>query len=112
MSLLENIYLILMESLLVSCHPRRRWRLVIRAVQFLVRLRTLKESPEKPSLKLAATSPYKMRVFRKVLDSAAFKVYGHWVKKIPCQNRAAMFELAPKKIQDKKEKTEIDMEVN
>ena len=53
-----------------------------------------------------------MRVFRKVLDSAAFKVYGHWVKKIPCQNRAAMFEWAPKKIQDKKEKTEIDMEVN
>ena len=85
---------------------------MIRAVQFLVRLRTLKESPEKPSLRLAARSPYKMRIFRKVLDSAAFKVYGHWVKKIPCQNRAAMFELAPKKIEDKKEKPDIDMEVN
>ena len=85
---------------------------MIRAVQFLVRLRKLKESPEKPSLKLAASSPYKMRPFRKVLDSAAFKIYGHWVKKIPCQNRAAMFELTPKRIQNKKDKTEIDMEVN
>lgn len=95
-----------------SCNPRRRWRLVIRVVHFMVRLKKLKESPEKPSLRLAARSPYKMRIFRKVLDSAAFKVYGHWVKKIPCQNRAAMFELAPKKIEDKKEKPDIDMEVN
>ena len=85
---------------------------MIRAVQFVIRLRKLKESPEKPSLKVAASSPYKMRPFRKVLDSAAFKVYGHWVKKIPCQNRAAMFELAPKRIPDKKEKTEFDMEIS
>ena len=83
---------------------------MIRAVQFVIRLRKLKESPEKPSLKVAASSPYKMRPFRKVLDSAAFKVYGHWVKKIPCQNRAAMFELAPKRIPDKK--TEFEMEIS
>lgn len=95
-----------------SCNPRKKWTLVIRAVQFVIRLRKLKESPEKPSLKVAASSPYKMRPFRKVLDSAAFKVYGHWVKKIPCQNRAAMFELAPKRIPDKKEKTEFDMETS
>ena len=60
-----------------------------------------------PDLKYCDGQP-----FRKVLDSAAFKVYGHWVKKIPCQNRAAMFELAPKRVPDKKEKTEFDMEIS
>jgi len=31
-----------------------------------------------------------------VIDGAAFKIYGHWVKKNDGQNRAAMFEHSPK----------------
>lgn len=76
--------------------PRKVWRLVITAVKFIVRIRRLKATPEPLSLKTASVSPYKMRMFRKVIDGAAFRVYGHWVKKGEGQNRAAMFELSPK----------------
>ena len=88
---------------------KRVWRLGLRAVQFLVRIRRLKATPEPLSLATAATSPYKMRAFRKVLDGAAFKVYGHWVKRGEGQNRAAMFELVPKieTINKEREKQEI-----
>jgi len=77
-------------------NPRKTWRIVILRVQFLVRIRRLKATPEPLSLKTAAESPYKMRMFRKVIDGAAFRVYGHWVKRGEGQNRAAMFELSPK----------------
>ena len=37
------------------------------------------------------------RNVRKLIDGAAFHIYGHWVKKNDGQNRAAMFEHSPKK---------------
>lgn len=33
---------------------------------------------------------------RRLIDGAAFRIYGHWVKKNDGQNRAAMFEHTPK----------------
>jgi len=84
------------DSLAKVFNSSRAWRLVLTTVQFVVRIRRLKATPEPLSLKTASTSPYKMRMFRKVIDGAAFKVYGHWVKKGEGQNRAAMFELSPK----------------
>jgi len=81
---------------LKTFYPRKTWRILILRVQFLVRIRRLKATPEPLSLKTASESPYKMRMFRKVIDGAAFRVYGHWVKRGEGQNRAAMFELRPK----------------
>ena len=69
---------------------------MLTTVQFVVRIRRLKATPEPLSLRTASVSPYKMRMFRKVIDGAAFRVYGHWVKRGEGQNRAAMFELSPK----------------
>jgi len=72
--------------------PRKTFRLAIIRVRFLIRLRRLKATPEPLSLRTASSSPYSMRMFRRVIDGAAFRVYGHWVKRGEGQNRAAMFE--------------------
>jgi len=40
--------------------------------------------------------PYRLKAIRKVIDACAFRVYGHWVKKAEGQNRAMLFENAPK----------------
>merc|ERR1712025_1312173 len=93
-------------------NAKKCWKLVLHAVQFVVRIKRLKATPEPLCLKTAALSPYKMRSFRKVLDGAAFKVYGHWVKRGEGQNRAAMFELSPKTETIKRETENNEMEVN
>lgn len=35
-------------------------------------------------------------LFLQIIDGCAFRVYGHWVKKVEVQNRAALFENHPK----------------
>ena len=82
---------------LVNFNSRQLWRLAHHAIRFIVRLRRLKDTPEPLCLHTAATNPYKMRMVRKVLDAAAFNVYSHWIKRAEGQNRAAMFELVPKR---------------
>jgi len=77
-------------------NPRKTFRLAILRVRFLIRLKRLKTTPEPLSLHTASVSPYSMRSFRRVIDGAAFRVYGHWVKRGDGQNRAAMFEQRPK----------------
>ena len=67
-------------------NPRKTFRLAIIMVRFLVRLQRLKATPEPLSLRTASSSPYSMRMFRKVIDGAAFRVYGHWVKRGEGQN--------------------------
>jgi hypothetical protein len=42
-------------------------------------------------------NPYCYKPFRKLIDTSAFTIYGHWVKRGEQQNRAALFELEPKK---------------
>jgi phosphorylase kinase gamma subunit len=59
-------------------------------------LKRLKLTPQPLSLRTAGLDPYRIKTFRKVIDGAAFKIYGHWVKKNDGQNRAAMFEHSPK----------------
>lgn len=44
------------------------------------------------------SDPYAVKPIRKLIDACAFKIYGHWVKKGQTQNRAALFENAPKAI--------------
>ena len=46
----------------VQFSARRTWRLALTAIQFVVRIKKLKLTPEPLCLKTAATSPYKMRM--------------------------------------------------
>jgi phosphorylase kinase gamma subunit len=77
-------------------HSRRLFRRAVTGIRFLVRLKRLKLTPQPLSLQTASLDPYRIKTFRKVIDGAAFKIYGHWVKKNDGQNRAAMFEHCPK----------------
>jgi phosphorylase kinase gamma subunit len=42
-------------------------------------------------------NPYKNKTYRRLIDTSAFNIYGHWVKKGEQQNRAALFETEPKR---------------
>ena len=75
---------------------QRMFRKAVILVRFLIRLQRLKLTPQPLSLRTASVDPYRIKTFRKVIDGAAFKIYGHWVKKNDGQNRAAMFEHSPK----------------
>jgi len=91
-----DVELDMVDSPVQRFDPRKTFRLAIIRVRFLVRVRRLKMTPEPVSLRQASQQPYGMKMFRKVIDGAAFRVYGHWVKRGEGQNRAAMFELKPK----------------
>ena len=108
----DSICQLIVPSSVSKFDAKKCWKLALHAVQFIVRIKRLKATPEPLCLKTAALSPYKMRTFRKVLDGAAFKVYGHWVKRGEGQNRAAMFELIPKIETINKETEKNEMEVN
>lgn len=41
--------------------------------------------------------PYLNRNLRKLIDTIAFDIYSHWVKKGEEQNRAAVFQTSPKR---------------
>jgi len=75
---------------------RKCFRLAILCVRCVVRIQRLKNTPESLSVSTAGIDPYRIKAFRKVIDNCAFRVYGHWVKKGDCQNRAALFENSPK----------------
>lgn len=78
-------------------NARRTLRVALSAVRFMIRFQRLRFTPEPLSLQQARVSPYAMRMFRKVIDNSAFRVYGHWVKRGEGQNRAAIFEHFPKR---------------
>ncbi len=60
------------------------------------RLKTLKNKPQVIQTIDLLENPYRFKLFRRVIDTAAFNIYGHWVKKGEQQNRAALFEIQPK----------------
>lgn len=76
----------------------------------MYRLKTFKNKPILlSSFEEIIQNPYRYKPFRKLIDTSAFTIYGHWVKRGEQQNRAALFELEPKKdlimIQNRNEKT-------
>lgn len=79
-------------QILAKFDARRTLKVTLIAVQFLVRFRRLRFTPEPLSLSQCRVNPYAMRMCRKVIDNGAFRVYNHWVKKGEGQNRAALFE--------------------
>jgi phosphorylase kinase gamma subunit len=77
-------------------NARKIFQFAIVCVRCVVRIQRLKLTPEPLSMSVATLDPYRIKAFRKVIDNCAFRVYGHWVKKGDCQNRAALFENVPK----------------
>ncbi|XP_071448536.1 phosphorylase b kinase gamma catalytic chain, skeletal muscle/heart isoform isoform X1 [Hetaerina americana] len=77
-------------------NARRLFKFGILCVRAMVRIQRLRFTPEPLSVAVAQVDPYRVKALRKVIDACAFRVYGHWVKKGEGQNRAALFENAPK----------------
>ena len=59
-------------------------------------LKSLKNKPQPIRTCDLIENPYRFKLYRKVIDTASFTIYGHWVKKGEQQNRAALFENEPK----------------
>lgn len=79
-----------------SFNPRKTFKIYILAVMTISRLKTLKNKPQPIQTIDIVENPYRFKTYRKLIDSAAFTIYGHWVKKGELQNRAALFECEPK----------------
>lgn len=80
----------------------RRFKIGALAVMAVNRLNIFSHRPLSVvvSLSQIKTNPYSVRAFRRAIDSGAFKIYGHWVKKddkTTMQNRGALFENCPKR---------------
>uniref|UniRef100_A0A1I8FTP6 phosphorylase kinase n=2 Tax=Macrostomum lignano TaxID=282301 RepID=A0A1I8FTP6_9PLAT len=80
----------------LSFDPRSRFRSAILAVRCLCRLSRLHSAPSRLDIRRLRSDPYSVRAMRRLIDSTAFLVYNHWVKKAEDQNRAALFENSPK----------------
>jgi len=76
--------------------PRRKFKVYIQVAMTIARLRTLKNKPQPVKTLELIENPYRFKTYRKLIDTAAFTIYGHWVKKGEQQNRAALFEIEPK----------------
>ncbi|XP_046834613.1 phosphorylase b kinase gamma catalytic chain, liver/testis isoform isoform X4 [Vespa velutina] len=93
---LSRISQLALELKAKSFNARRRFQLAILCVRAVIRIKRLHITPEPLSTQVACTDPYRIKILRKIIDGCAFRVYGHWVKKGEGQNRAALFENAPK----------------
>ncbi len=60
------------------------------------RLKTLKNNQQSIKKLDLLENPYRFKIYRRLIDTAAFNIYGHWVKKGEHQNRAALFEMQAK----------------
>jgi phosphorylase kinase gamma subunit len=75
---------------------RKTFKVYIIAALTISRLKTLKNKPQPIKALDLIENPYRFKKYRKIIDTAAFTIYGHWVKKGEQQNRAALFEIEPK----------------
>ena len=69
---------------------------IIDCVWVCIVLQKLRRTPKTVTLGDITPNPYSNRYIRKMIDSCAFSMYGHWVKRGEEQNRAALFETTPK----------------
>ncbi|XP_048080578.1 phosphorylase b kinase gamma catalytic chain, liver/testis isoform isoform X1 [Ursus arctos] len=75
--------------------PRQRFRVAVWTVLAAGRV-ALSTQRVRPLTKSALLKdPYALRPVRRLIDSCAFRLYGHWVKKGEQQNRAALFQHQP-----------------
>ena len=61
-------------------------------------LEKMHRTPKVITLASIGNIPYENRFVRSLVDGCAFHIYGHWVKRGEEQNRALLFETAPKKL--------------
>ncbi|XP_052222433.1 phosphorylase b kinase gamma catalytic chain, skeletal muscle/heart isoform-like isoform X2 [Dreissena polymorpha] len=71
---------------------KRHFKASVHCVKFFYRLKFFFKNPPPVSADVIKSNPYSIKLCRKLLDTCAFKMYGHWVKKADNQNRAALFE--------------------
>lgn len=77
-------------------YPGKTFRVYIKVAMTIARLKTLKNKPQPLKLVDVLDNPYRFKPYRRIIDTASFNIYGHWVKKGEQQNRAALFEIEPK----------------
>ncbi|VDL96562.1 unnamed protein product [Schistocephalus solidus] len=65
------------------------------AVRFIHLLRELKACGTSLSIYKLTSDPYANKRLRKLIDTLAYDVYSHWIKRGDEQNRAALFENQP-----------------
>ncbi|GAB6030229.1 hypothetical protein CHUAL_005905 [Chamberlinius hualienensis] len=89
-------------------NAKKMFQFGILCVRAVVRIKRLKFTPEPLSVEVAMMDPYRIKALRKMIDACAFRVYGHWVKKVEAQNRAALFENSPKADLVRNEDNDLD----
>ncbi|KAK7882109.1 hypothetical protein WMY93_028283 [Mugilogobius chulae] len=78
--------------------PYRRFKVICMTVLATMRIYCNYRRAKPVTKEVIKSDPYAVKPIRKLIDACAFKIYGHWVKKGQTQNRAALFENAPKAI--------------
>ncbi|KAA3676152.1 phosphorylase kinase gamma subunit [Paragonimus westermani] len=76
---------------------KRKFRIWIMAVNFIYNLKALHMRSGYLHIQQLADDPYANKKLRKIIDALSFDVYSQWVKKGEEQNRAALFEYAPRR---------------
>lgn len=71
-------------------------------IRFLTRLKILAATPKPLSTTILSNNPYQHKPLRKLIDAAAFNIYGHWVQRSDDQDRGALFQCHPKSHQTTK----------
>lgn len=77
-------------------YPKRTFKAYAHIVRVIFRLKLMRSRPQTLSINDVLENPYRFKIYRRIIDTSAFTIYGHWVKKGEQQNRAALFELEPK----------------
>ncbi|VDQ07989.1 unnamed protein product [Trichobilharzia regenti] len=67
------------------------------AIGFIYCLKRLKTDAAFLNVNQLSMDPYSNKKLRKIIDTLAYDVYSQWVKKGEEQNRAALFENAPRR---------------
>jgi len=70
----------------------RKFKIGAHCVIFIRRMMHFSKHPAPISMTSLQTNPYSIKLMRKVIDTCAFGMYKHWVKRVDNQNRAALFE--------------------
>ncbi|CAF4858476.1 unnamed protein product [Rotaria socialis] len=78
--------------------PKRTLKAHIILIWSINRLRTLHYKPQPIRGKELLENPYRFKSYRKMVDSIAFLLYGHWIRKDEhqSQNRATLFQAEEK----------------
>ena len=69
---------------------------MVHCIYICLFLQTLKKPIVILNMSILSNNPYEFKYIRRSLDTCAFGMYGHWVKRGEQQNRAALFETVPK----------------